>query len=87
MTFFEEIGFGDGSTTSSSISNSTAMISFDDDGTFLVNTGCNTGSGTYGISDAQLIMDTTVKTDAYCSDDVQEKEVIFYTSSTKIQAT
>ncbi len=75
LTYFEDAGFGDGSTTSTGLQTSTtATLRFEEDGAFAIFAGCNTGSGTYSLVGSQMSIDLNMNTDAECSDDDKSKE-------------
>ena len=75
LTYFEDSGLGDGSTTSTGIQTSTtATLRFEEDGTFAFFTGCNTASGTYSLVEYQMSIDLNMETDLECSADDKSKE-------------
>ena len=80
-SYYQDTDFGDGSTSSTGYGNSltNATLSFDEDGNFTIDTGCNVASGIYSLEEYQLSIELNVETDLECTgDELSREEHIFY---------
>ena len=80
MQIYQDTDITGGSTSSTGYGNSptNATLRFDEDGTFAIDTGCNTASGTYSLEEYQLTIDLNVETELECiGDELSREEHIF----------